>query len=123
MLFNKIVVASIFILGVTFFVKYVKKEDSINDISINDISINNISINNININDSSINDISINDISINDISKLDKTTSVTDLLTQENKSRSCQTTVSLDKNENYFIKETIINDNNKWYDIIYETHS
>lgn len=83
MVFKKIVITSIFLLGLTFVVKYTKKKN----------------------------------YKKNNIEKIDKTTSISDLSTN---SVASQTKVSLDKNENYFIKETIINSSNKWYDIVYD---
>tara|TARA_B100000902_G_C27322663_1_gene925838 strand:+ start:15211 stop:15468 length:258 start_codon:yes stop_codon:yes gene_type:complete len=84
MLFNKIVVTSIFLLGLTFIVKYTKRKYNSKD----------------------------------SINKIDKTTSVSDLITSRSNTSGSQTMVSLDKNENYFIKETVITPNNKWYDIV-----
>ena len=58
------------------------------------------------------------------ITKLDKTTSVSNLKNSINNSDTnnieTQTVVTLDKNDRFLVKETIIGDGNKWYDIIDE---
>lgn len=65
-----------------------------------------------------------------EITKLDKTTSISNLKNSDinnsdtnNNGRNnieTQTVVSLDKNDRFLVKETIIGDGNKWYDIIDE---
>lgn len=65
------------------------------------------------------------------ITKLDKTTSVSNLKNNDiNKSDAnnsdtndieTQTVVTLDKNDRFLVKETIVGDGNKWYDIIDES--
>lgn len=62
------------------------------------------------------------------ITKLDKTTSISNLKNSDinnsdrnNNGRNnieTQTIVSLDKNDRFLVKETILGDGNKWYDII-----
>ena len=53
-----------------------------------------------------------------DILKLDKSTSVTDIVNNTVNDKQTQTTVTLDKNENFLIKEIYNNNNYKWFDII-----
>ena len=53
----------------------------------------------------------------NIIENSDKTTSTTNLNNKSN--TASQTNVSFNKNENYFIKESITDSNDKWYDIVY----
>lgn len=53
-----------------------------------------------------------------EITKLDKTTSVSNLKNMDTKNIETQTFVSLDKNDRFFVKETILGDGNKWFDII-----
>ena len=59
------------------------------------------------------------------ITKLDKTTSVsnlknTNMKNTNMKNTETQTLVTLDKNDRFLVKETIIGDGHKWYDIIDE---
>ena len=60
-----------------------------------------------------------------EIIKLDETTSIsnlknTDMKNTNMKNIETQTLVTLDKNDRFLVKETIIGDGNKWYDIIDE---
>lgn len=57
------------------------------------------------------------------ITKLDKTTSVSNLKNSvtnnsDTNNIETQTVVTLDKNDTFLVKETILGDGNKWYDII-----
>ena len=65
------------------------------------------------------------------ITKLDKTTSVSNLKNKDTNKGDInnnntndietQTVVTLDKNDRFLVKETIVGDGNKWYDIIDES--
>lgn len=59
-----------------------------------------------------------NKLTKKDILKLDKSTSVTDIVNNTVNDKQTQTTVTLDKNENFLIKEIYNNNNYKWFDII-----
>lgn len=61
-----------------------------------------------------------NDFRKSNITKLDKTTSVSNLKNININTTEVQTLVSLDKTDTFLIKETHINNTNKWYDIIDE---
>ena len=69
---------------------------------------------------SSKNNSSKNDFRKSNITKLDKTTSVSNLKNININTTEVQTLVSLDKTDTFLIKETYINNTNKWYDIIDE---
>ena len=52
--------------------------------------------------------------------KIDKSTSISNLKNINKNNSVTQTKISLDKNETILVKETILENGNKWYDIIDE---